>query len=100
MKKRGKYKLRQEYTQLSMWLEIEVLLRGNTINWQELGFDVRHEFARRMVRLDEIYNLQELLPDIQIMTFNDQTSVYIKGEYEQIRDEILHLQDRQDDKDE
>jgi hypothetical protein len=82
-----------------MWLEIEVLLTGNTINWKELGFDVRHEFARRMIRLDDICHLQELLPDIQIMHFNDDTAVYIRGEYEQIRDEILHLQEGQDDED-
>ena len=82
-----------------MWLEIEVMLRGNSINWQELGFDIKHEFSRRMVRLDEIYYVQELLPDIQIMFFIDQTSVYIRGGYSQIRDEILHLQERNDEED-
>jgi len=99
MVKRERLKLRQEYTLHNMWLEIEIMLRGNTIDWKELGFDIKHEFARRMVRLDEIYYVQELLPDIQIMVFNDQSSVYIRGGYAQIRDEILHLQERDGDED-
>ena len=82
-----------------MWLEIEVLLKDRTINWQELGFDIQHDFARRMIRLDEIYYLQELLPDIQILTFQDQTSIYIRGEYESLRDKILHLQSDMDEDD-
>ena len=82
-----------------MWLEIEVLLKDRTINWQELGFDIQHDFARRMIRLDEIYYLQELLPDIQILTFQDQTSIYIRGEYESLRDKILHLQNDMDEDD-
>jgi hypothetical protein len=65
-----KLKYKQKYIQRSMWLEIEVLLKDRTINWQELGFDIQHDFARRMIRLDEIYYLQELLPDIQILTFH------------------------------
>jgi hypothetical protein len=40
-----------------MWLEIEVLLKDRTINWQDLGFDIQYDFARRMIRLDEIYYL-------------------------------------------
>lgn len=82
-----------------MWIEIEVLLRDKMINWKELGFDIKHEFTRRMVRADEIYYLQELVHDIQILTFNDTTSVYIKGSYETLRNQILHLTAEQDDDD-
>lgn len=80
-----------------MWVEIEVLLKDRTINWHEIGFDNQYDFARRLVRLDEIYHLQELLSDIQILTFNDQTSVYIRGDYEVLRDMIIHLQNDLDD---
>lgn len=93
---KGKDTLRQEYTQHNMWLEIDVLLKDKLINWQELGFDIKHEFARRMIRLEDILTLQELIGDIQILTFNDQSSVYIRGEYEHIRDLILHLQQQSD----
>lgn len=94
-----KHRYKQKYIQRDMWLEIEVLLKDRTINWQELGFDIQHDFARRMIRLDEIYYLQELLPDIQILTFQDQTSIYIRGEYESLRDKILHLQNDMDEDD-
>lgn len=94
-----KLKYKQKYIQRSMWLEIEVLLKDRTINWQELGFDIQHDFARRMIRLDEIYYLQELLPDIQILTFQDQSSIYIRGDYESLRDKILHLQNDIDEDD-
>jgi hypothetical protein len=94
-----KHRYKQKYIQRSMWLEIEVLLKDRTINWQELGFDIQHDFARRMIRLDEIYYLQELLPDIQILTFQDQTSIYIRGDYESLRDKILHLQNDMDEDD-
>ena len=94
-----KQKYKQKYIQRSMWLEIEVLLKDRTINWQELGFDIQHDFARRMIRLDEIYYLQELLPDIQILTFQDQSSIYIRGDYESLRDKILHLQNDIDEDD-
>jgi hypothetical protein len=94
-----KLKYKQKYIQRSMWLEIEVLLKDRTINWQELGFDIQHDFARRMIRLDEIYYLQELLPDIQILTFQDQSSIYIRGDYESLRDKILHLQNDMDEDD-
>lgn len=94
---RQKYK--QKYIQRSMWLEIEVLLKDRTINWQELGFDIKYDFARRMIRLDEIYYLQELLPDIQILTLQDNSAIYIRGNYESLRDKILHLQNDMDEDD-
>ena len=46
-----------------------------------------------MVRHEDIAYVQELLHDIQIIVFYDKTSCLIKGEYEQIRNEILHLED-------
>lgn len=79
-----------------MWLEIDVMLSGSTIDWQELGLDVKHEFVRRMVRLQDIAYVQELVHDIQIMFFYDQTSCLIRGEYQKIRDEIIHLSDEED----
>jgi phage-related protein len=41
-----------------MWLEIDVMLSGSTMDWQELGLDVKHEFVRRMVRLEDIAYVQ------------------------------------------
>ena len=79
-----------------MWLEIDVMLSGSTMDWKELGLDVKHEFVRRMVRLEDIAYVQELVHDIQIMYFYDKTSVLIRGDYQSIRDEILHLEDEQD----
>ena len=76
-----------------MWLEIEVMLSGQTIDWKELGLEVKHEYVRRMVRLEDIAYVQELLHDIQIMYFYDKTSCLIRGDYQQIRNEILHLED-------
>ena len=79
-----------------MWLEIDVMMSGSTMDWEELGLDVKHEFVRRMVRLQDIAYVQELVHDIQIMFFYDQTSCLIRGEYQKIRDEILHLTDEED----
>lgn len=82
-----------------MWLEIEVLLKDTGVNWKELGFDIKHEFARRMIKLEDIYYLQELVHDIQILFFHDGNSVYIRGQYHDIRDSILHLQAESDERD-
>ena len=79
-----------------MWLEIDVMLSGSTMDWQELGLDVKHEFVRRMVRLEDIAYVQELVHDIQVMFFYDKSSCLIRGEYQKIRDEILHLEDEKD----
>jgi hypothetical protein len=45
-----------------------------------------------MVRITDIAFLQEALHDIQILAFKDRTSVYIKGDYAQLRDKMLHIQ--------
>lgn len=74
-----------------MWIEIEVMLSGNTIDWKSLGLDVQHEWSRRMVRVHDIAYMQELLHDIQILYFYDNTSCLIRGTYQDIRSEILHL---------
>lgn len=79
-----------------MWIEIDVMLQGTSLDWKELGLDIKHEFVRRMVRLEDIAYVQELVHDIQIMYFYDKTSVLIRGEYQRIRDEILHLEDEED----
>lgn len=79
-----------------MWLEIDVMLSDSSMDWKELGLDVKHEFVRRMVRLEDIAYVQELVHDIQIIIFYDKTSCLIRGEYQRIRDEILHLEDEQD----
>lgn len=82
-----------------MWLEIDVMIQDTGINWKALGLDVKHEFARRMVLLENIKYLQELTHDIQIIVFTDTTSVYVKGQYIDIRDNLLHLQAEQDEQD-
>jgi len=74
-----------------MWLEIDVMLSGSTMDWKELGLEVRHEFSRRMVRIQDIAYVQELINDIQIIYFYDNTSCLIRGDYKSIRDEILHM---------
>jgi hypothetical protein len=79
-----------------MWIEIDVLLKEQSINWQELGLDVKHEYAKRMVRIDAINFLQELTHDIQILSFIDGSSVYIFGEYENLKNDILHLSNEND----
>ena len=43
-----------------MWIEIEVLLKDKIVNWQDLGFEIKHDFARRMVKLEEVYYLQAI----------------------------------------
>ncbi len=82
-----------------MWLEIDVMIQDTGINWKALGLDVKHEFARRMILLEDIKYLQELTHDIQILVFNDTSSVYVKGQYVDIRDNLLHLQAEQDEQD-
>lgn len=79
-----------------MWIEIDVMLQGTSLDWKELGLDIKHEFVRRMVRLQDIAYVQELVHDIQIMYFYDKTSVLIRGDYQSIRDELLHLSDEED----
>jgi hypothetical protein len=81
-----------------MWLEIDVMLSGSTMDWEELGLEVKHEFSRRMVRIQDIAYVQELVHDIQVIFFYDKTSCLIRGSYQEIRDELLHLdQEREDD---
>lgn len=82
-----------------MWLEIDVMIQDTGINWKALGLDIKHEFARRMVLLEDIKYLQELTHDIQILVFNDSTSVYVKGQYIDLRDNLIHLQAEQDEQD-
>ena len=79
-----------------MWLEIEVMLSGNTIDWKSLGLEVQHEWSRRMVRAGDIQYVQELMHDIQIMAFYDNTTCLVKGNYKDIRSEILHLDQESD----
>ena len=79
-----------------MWIEIEVMLSGNTIDWKSLGLDVQHEWSRRMVRVGDIQYVQELMHDIQIISFYDNTTCLIKGDYKEIRSEILHLDQETD----
>ncbi len=79
-----------------MWIEIEVMLSGQTIDWKSLGLEVQHEWSRRMVRIGDIQYVQELLHDVQIIYFYDNTSCLIKGKYKDIRTEILHLDQESD----
>jgi hypothetical protein len=79
-----------------MWIEIEVMLSGSTMDWQELGLEVKHEFSKRMVRVKDVAYVQELVHDIQVIFFYDQTSCLIRGTYADIRDELIHL-DQEDD---
>jgi hypothetical protein len=79
-----------------MWIEIEVMLSGNTIDWKSLGLEVQHEWSRRMVRAGDIQYVQELMHDIQIMAFYDNTTCLVKGDYKEIRSEILHLDQESD----
>jgi hypothetical protein len=79
-----------------MWIEIDVMLQGTSLDWKELGLDIKHEFVRRMVRLEDIAYVQELVNDIQIIIFYDKSSCFVRGSYQEIRDEILHLEDEQD----
>lgn len=79
-----------------MWIEIDVMLSGQTIDWKSLGLEVQHEWSRRMVRIGDIQYVQELMHDIQIISFYDNTTCLIRGEYKSIRDEILHLDQESD----
>jgi hypothetical protein len=49
-----------------------------------------------MVRVGDIQYVQELMHDIQIMGFYDNTTCLIKGDYKEIRSEILHLDQETD----
>ena len=75
----------------SMWIEIDVMLAGSTMDWKELGLDVKHEFSKRMVRVKDVAYVQELVHDIQVIFFYDNTSCLIRGTYVEIRDELIHL---------
>jgi hypothetical protein len=74
-----------------MWIEIEVMLNGSTMDWEALGLEVKHEFSKRMVRVKDVAYVQELVHDIQVIFFYDQTSCLIRGTYAEIRDELIHL---------
>ena len=75
----------------SMWIEIDVMLAGSTMDWKDLGLDVKHEFSKRMVRVKDVAYVQELVHDIQVIFFYDNTSCLIRGTYVEIRDELIHL---------
>ena len=79
-----------------MWIEIDVMLNGTTMDWEALGLEVKHEFSKRMVRVKDVAYVQELIHDIQVIYFYDQTSCLIRGTYAEIRDELIHL-DQEDD---
>ena len=79
-----------------MWIEIEVMLNGSTMDWEALGLEEKHEFCKRMVRVKDVAYVQELVHDIQVIFFYDQTSCLIRGTYAEIRDELIHL-DQEDD---
>lgn len=79
-----------------MWIEIEVMLNGSTMDWDALGLEVKHEFVRRMVRVKDVAYVQELINDIQLIFFYDNTSCLIRGTYAEIRDELIHLTEDED----
>jgi hypothetical protein len=79
-----------------MWIEIDVMLSGSTMDWKELGLEVKHEFTKRMVRVKDVAYVQELVYDIQVIFFYDQTSCLIRGTYPEIRDELIHLTEDED----
>lgn len=79
-----------------MWIEIEVMLNGSTMDWDALGLEVKHEFVRRMVRVKDVAYVQELINDIQLIFFYDNTSCLIRGTYAEIRDELIHLAQDED----
>jgi len=79
-----------------MWIEIEVMLNGSTMDWDALGLEVKHEFVRRMVRVKDVSYVQELVHDIQLIFFYDNTSCLIRGTYADIRDELIHLTEDED----
>jgi hypothetical protein len=79
-----------------MWIEIDVMLNGSTMDWEALGLEVKHEFSKRIVRVKDIAYVQELVHDIQVIFFYDQSSCLIRGTYAEIRDELIHL-DQEDD---
>lgn len=79
-----------------MWIEIDVMLAGSTMDWQALGLEVKHEFSKRMVRVKDVAYVQELIHDIQVIFFYDNTSCLIRGTYVEIRDELIHLTQDED----
>ena len=79
-----------------MWIEIDVMLAGNTFDWKELGLEVKHEFTRRMIRIKDIAYVQELVNDIQMVYFYNNTTALIRGSYTEIRNELIHLSQDQD----
>jgi hypothetical protein len=79
-----------------MWIEIEVMLNGSTMDWDALGLEVKHEFVRRMVRVKDVAYVQELINDIQLIFFYDNSSCLIRGTYAEIRDELIHLTQDED----
>lgn len=79
-----------------MWIEIDVMLNGSTMDWEALGLEVKHEFSKRMVRVKDIAYVQELVHDVQVIFFYDQTSCLIRGSYTEIRDELIHLSQDED----
>ena len=79
-----------------MWIEIEVMLNGSTMDWDALGLEVKHEFVRRMVRVKDVAYVQELINDIQLIFFYDNSSCLIRGTYADIRDELIHLTQDED----
>ena len=79
-----------------MWIEIEVMLNGSTMDWEALGLEVKHEFVRRMVRVKDVAYVQELVHDIQLIFFYDNSSCLIRGTYADIRDELIHLTEDED----
>ena len=79
-----------------MWIEIEVMLNGSTMDWDALGLEVKHEFVRRMVRVKDVSYVQELVHDIQLIFFYDNSSCLIRGTYADIRDELIHLTEDED----
>lgn len=79
-----------------MWIEMDVMLAGNTFDWKELGLEIKHEFTRRMVRIKDIAYVQELVNDIQMVYFYNNTTALIRGSYTEIRDELIHLSQDED----
>lgn len=79
-----------------MWIEIDVMLNESTMDWKALGLEVKHEFSKRMVRVKDVAYVQELIYDIQVIFFYDNTSCLIRGKYADIRDQLLHLTQDED----
>jgi hypothetical protein len=76
-----------------MWVEIDVILTDNSVDWKQLGIVKKYETGRRLVRIDCIDYLQEVTHDIQILGFNDKSCFYICGDYMELRDKLIHISD-------